>query len=145
MTFSQVGAAAVGIVLISVLLTIVGLRNYFEPTANDFTSRSTASQTTFEKVLSKVGLVETPQQARERRFREQQVAIDYWTKRVARRRAQWDGRMRDAFDRNLYVIDESVSEYNRLLQNNPDDELSGEMLDAVMTEKMNLLHAFSDL
>jgi Putative zinc-finger len=144
-TFSQVGAAIVGIAVISSLLTVVGLRNYFEPSGDDTVSRSEASQTTFEKLLSKVGLAETPQQARERRIREQQAAIDYWTRRVTARRAQWDAKMRDAFDRNLYTIDESVTEYNQILQQNPDDELSGEMLNAVLDEKMNLLRAFSDL
>lgn len=144
-TFSQVGIAVIGIAMISSLLTVVGIRNYFEPSGEDTTSRSAASQTTFEKVLGKVGLTETPQQARERRLREQEAAIDYWTRRVAARRAQWDAKIRDAFDRNLYVIDESVNEYNQILQQNPDDELSGEMLNAVLDEKMNLLRAFSDL
>ena len=144
-TFSQVGVAIIGIALISSLLTVVGLRNYFEPSGDDTVSRTEASQTTFEKVLSKVGLAETPQQTRERRIREQQVAIEYWNRRVAARRAQWDAKMRDAFDRNLYTINESVNEYNQILQQNPDDELSGEMLNAVLDEKMNLLRAFSDL
>ena len=53
--------------------------------------------------------------------------------------------MRDAFDRNLNEIDASVSEYTYILQQNPDDELSGEMLDAVLDDKMNLLRSFSDL
>lgn len=144
-TFSQVGSAVVGIAVISSLLTVVGIRNYFEPTGDDFTSRSASEQTTFEKVLAKVGLTETPQQARERRLQEQQAAIEYWSRRVQSRRTQWDARMRDAFDRNLYVIDESVNEYRENLKHNPDDELSGEMLDAVMDDKMALLRSFSDL
>lgn len=144
-TFSQVGAAVVGVAVISSLLTVVGIRNYFEPSGEDFTSRSAASQTSFERFLSKVGLTDTPQQARDRRIKEQQSAIDYWTKRVQARREQWDGRMRDAFDRNLNEIDESVNEYTQILQQNPDDELSGEMLDAVLDDKMNLLRSFSDL
>ena len=144
-TFSQVGLAIIGIALISSLLTVVGLRNYFEPSGDDTVSRAEASQTTFEKILSKVGLAETPQQTRERRIREQQAAIEYWNKRVTARRAQWDAKMRDAFDRNLYTINESVNEYNQILRQNPDDELSGEMLNAVLDEKMNLLRAFSDL
>jgi len=144
-TFSQVGAAIVGVALISSLLTVVGLRNYFEPAGDDDISRSEASQTTFEKVLSKIGLSETPQLARERRIREQQAAVKYWTKRVAARRAQWDAKMREAFDRNLYTINESVYEYNQILQQNPDDDLSGEMLNAVLDEKVNLLRAFSEL
>jgi len=145
LTVSQAGAGVLAIALISSLLTVVGIRNYFEPSGEDFTSRSSASQTTFEKLLSKVGLVETPQQARERRIKEQQAAIAYWTNRVRERRGQWDAKMRDAFDRNLNLIDESVSEYTTILQENPDDDLTGEMLDAVLNDKMDLLREFSDL
>ena len=145
LTFSQATAGVLAIAFISSLLTVVGIRNYFEPSGEDFTSRSDTSQTTLEKILSKVGLVETPQQARERRMKEQQAAIDYWTKRVSERRNQWDAKMRDAFDRNLNLIDESVSEYTTILQQNPDDDLTGEMLDTVLNDKMDLLREFSDL
>ena len=145
LTVSQAGAGVLAIALISSLLTVVGIRNYFEPSGEDFTSRSSASQTTFEKLLSKVGLIDTPQQARDRRIREQQAAIEYWTKRVQERRGQWDAKMRDAFDRNLNLIDESVSEYTIMLQENPEDDLTGEMLDAVLNDKMDLLREFSDL
>ena len=145
LTFSQAGAAVMAVAMISSLLTIVGIRNYFEPSGDDFTSRSAASQTTVEKMLSKVGLTDTPQEARERRIKEQQAAIDYWTKRVQERRGQWDAKMRDAFDRNLNLIDESVSEYTIILQENPDDDLTGEMLDTVLNDKMDLLREFSDL
>jgi hypothetical protein len=144
-TFSQLGSAIAGVALISSLLTVVGIRSYFAPPGEDFVTRTSASQTTFEKVLSKIGLADTPQQARERRLKDQQAAIEYWNKRVQARRAQWDPKMRDAFDRNLYEIDASVSEYTNILQKNPDDELSGEMLDAVLNDKMNLLRSFSDL
>lgn len=145
LTFSQAGAAVMAVALISSLLTVVAIRNYFEPSREDFTSRSSASQTTFEKLLSKVGLTDTPQQAREARIKEQQAAIAYWTKRVQERRGQWDAKMRDAFDRNLNLIDESVSEYTIILQENPEDELTGEMLDTVLNDKMDLLREFSDL
>ena len=144
-TFGQLASAVVGIALISSLLTIVGTRNYFEPSGTDYTSRSNASQTTFEKILSKVGLMETPQQARSKRLQEQQAAIQYWTRRVHERRAQWDARMRDAFDRNLNEIDQAVTEYTVILEKDPLDDLSGEMLDTALNEKMNLLRAFSEL
>ena len=144
-TFSQVGSAVLGIAVISSLLTIVGIKNYYEPTAEDYTSRSSSSQTTFEKVLSKVGLTDTPHQARMRRLQEQQAAIEYWNKRVQARREQWDNNMRDAFDRNLNEIDQAVTEYTVILEHDPQDDLSGEMLDSTLTEKMNLLRAFSEL
>jgi hypothetical protein len=43
------------------------------------------------------------------------------------------------------MIDESVSEYTIILQENPEDDLTGEMLDTVLTDKMDLLREFSDL
>lgn len=144
-SFSQVGSAVLGIAIISSLLTIVGIRNYFEPSGNDYTTRSSESQTTFEKLMSKVGLADTPQEARERRINEQNAAISYWNQRVQTRRVNWDKRMRDAFDRNLMEIDQTVSEYTVILDKDPQDELSGEMLDAALNDKMNLLRQFSEL
>lgn len=145
LSFSQLAAAVLCIAVVSSLLTVVAFRNYVQPTEADFTTRSAATQTTFEKLLSRVGLVDTPQQSRERRLKEQHAAIEYWNARVQARRVQWDRATRDAFDRNLQVIDESVSEYTMILQHDPDDDLSGEMLDSVLSEKMNLLRDFSDL
>ena len=145
LSFSQLAAVVIGIAVISSLLTVVAFRNYMQPSAVDFTTRSTATQTTFEKVLGKIGLIETPQQARDRRLKEQIAAIDYWNARVQTRRMQWDRATRDAFDRNLMVIEQAVNEYTMILDQDPDDELSGEMLDSVLNEKMNLLRDFSDL
>ena len=144
-SFGQLATALGCIAIVSSLATFVAIRSYSVPQTDDFTTRSAATQTTFEKVLSKVGLMETPQQARDRRHKEQQVAIEYWNARVQTRRIQWDRATRDAFDRNLQVIDESVSEYTTILNQDPEDELSGEMLDTVLSDKMNLLRDFSDL
>ncbi|MFN0141411.1 MAG: anti-sigma factor family protein [Pyrinomonadaceae bacterium] len=145
MSWTQLAAALVCIAVISSLLTVVAIRNYSEPPESDLTARSSATQTTFEKVLSRVGLMETPQQARQRRLREQNAAIDYWDTRVQTRRAQWDRATREAFDRNLQVINDSVNEYTLILEQNPEDDLSGEMLDSVLSEKVNLLRDFADL
>lgn len=144
-SFGQLATALGCIAIISSLATVIAIRSYSEPRTDDFTARATATQTTFEKVLSKVGLMDTPQQARDRRLKEQRAAIDYWNERVQTRRVQWDRATRDAFDRNLQVIDESLSEYTMILDRDPEDELSGEMLDAVLSDKMNLLRDFSDL
>jgi hypothetical protein len=140
----QLAAAVVCIALISSLLTVIAIRNYTRP-ADDFTTRSAESQSTVERLMSRVGLVETPQQARARRIAEQKAAIEYWNRHVQQRRAQWDARMRDAFDRNLDVLNQSVNEYTVILQQNPDDEITGEMLDSALDEKMNLLREFAEL
>lgn len=145
LSFAQLTAAVLCIALVSSLLTVVAIRNYTQPATADFTTRSLATQSTFEKVLSKVGLIETAQQTRDRRLMEQHAAIEYWNTRVQSRRAQWDRVTRDAFDRNLQVIEESLADYTMILQQDPDDELSGEMLDSVLNDKMNLLRDFSDL
>ena len=140
---SQVAVAILGIAVISSVLTIVGIKNY---SAHAETAAiSSAEPTFFEKALSKFGLVETPQQARERRIKEQQVAIEYWKKRVDERRAQWNAHLREAFDRNLNEINQVVLEYDKILQENPQDEISGEMLDSALNDQMALLREFSEL
>lgn len=141
LTLSQMVSAVLGIALISSLLTVVGIKNY---SANDgFTANSAPS--VFERALGKVGLIETAQQARENRVKAQQATIAYWNNRVETRKIQWDAHLREAFDRNLNEINQVVFEYDRILQENPQDELSGEMLDSALNEKVELLREFADL
>ena len=142
MSFSQMFAAFLGIAVISSLLTIVGIQNYSTP---DDIAANPAERSIFQKVLGKIGLVETPHETRQRKIKERLTAIEYWNKRVEVRRAQWDAQLRDAFDRNLKEIDKTVFEYNNILDNNPQDELSGEMLDSTLNEKMELLREFAEL
>ena len=144
-TLPQLASAVLCIAIVSSLLTIIGIRNYLAPRSDDFTSRSSESQTTLEKFMAKLGLVDTPQRARERRLTEQQAAIEYWDRRVRDRRAQWNAVMQEKFDKNLNIINESVNDYTRILQQNPDDEITGEMLDSAMDEKMQLLREFAEL
>ncbi len=145
LSFSQVLTAVLGIALVSSLLTFVGFKNYTAEDSAKVTANASVAPSVFEKVLGKFGLVETPEQARERRVKEQQAAIDYWNKRVEVRRVNWDNHLRQAFDRNLNEINQVVFEYDRNLQENPQDELSGEMLDSALNEKMEILREFSDL
>lgn len=144
-TLLRVATAMAGIAIVSSVLTVATLHIYETPSVEEFGVRTSTRQTTIDKVLSRLGLVDSPQAARERRIKEQQTAIEYWNARVQARRTQWDARTREAFDRNLRVIDESLVEYSTILARDPEDELSGEMLDSVMHEKMDLLRDFADL
>ena len=144
LSFGQAVVGLVAVALISSLLTIVGIRNYFAPPGDDL-PLANESPSLMTRALRKVGLAESPQQARDRRFKAQEAAIEYWNKRAQARRATWDARMTAAFDRNLYEIDQAVNEYTQILQRDPDDKLSEEMLDSALTEKMNLLRQFSEL
>jgi anti-sigma factor RsiW len=79
------------------------------------------------------------------RMKQQQHLVDYLNKRVEQRKALWSAQTREAFERNLQVLDQSVADYSNELQRNPHDEVSEEMLNAAMNEKMDLLREFSDL
>jgi len=140
-SFSQVFASILGIALVSSLLTIVGIKNYSTGDA----SANTTAPSVFDRALGKMGLVETPEKVRENRIKEQQEAIAYWNKRVQEKRINWAANLREAFDRNLIEIDQTVYEYDKILQENPQDDLSSEMLDSALNEKMALLREFSEL
>jgi anti-sigma factor RsiW len=78
------------------------------------------------------------------RVRRQQVAIDYWYERVSERKRRWNPRLREAFERNLNVLDEAVEDSRQRLKDNPHDEISEETLNAALNDKMELLKEFSD-
>ena len=78
------------------------------------------------------------------RVRRQQVSIDYLYGRVSERKGRWNPQMRDAFERNLNVLDQAVEDSRRRLKSNPHDEISEEMLNAALNDKMELLKEFSD-
>jgi len=143
-SFWQLASGLACIALVSSLLTVVAIRNYYEPAATDSLVRTT-SNGVFDRVLMKVGLAETPQEQLERKLRERQATIDYWNARVQVRRNQWDPQTRAAFDRNLREIDDSLNEYQTILQRDPEDQLTVEMMDSVLNEKTDLLRDFSDL
>ncbi len=144
LSFSQLASAILAIALISSLLTLVGLRSNSEP-SNLFATTAETPPTLFERALAKVGLIETPAEIRKRRIEERHAAIEYWNNRVQLRREQWDAKLREAFDRNVTEIDFVVNENTRILDENPYDELSGELLDSALLEKMELLREFAEL
>jgi anti-sigma factor RsiW len=78
------------------------------------------------------------------RVRRQQVAIDYWYERVSARKRRWNPGLREAFERNLGVLDQAVEDSRQRLKDNPHDEISEEMLNAALNDKMELLKEFSD-
>lgn len=140
---SQIITGFFGIALISSLLTVVGVRNLSG--SADALSENELQPTVFEKVLAKLGVADTPEQRIERQLNERKKAIDYWKKRVETRRIKWDVDTRRTFDRNLNVIEKSVNEYTDILQEDPQDQISNEMLDAALNDKMELLREFSEL
>jgi hypothetical protein len=101
--------------------------------------------------LKRLGSNEAPQlqveQAsaiNERVWQRQQV-INYWNQRVELNKARWSPQMRETFERNLQVIDQAVTQSLNELNRNPHDEISEQMLNESLNDKLTLLKEFSDL
>ena len=140
---AQVVVSVLLVAVVSSLVTIVGFKNFAAP--QEGFAGFEAEPSVFEKVLARLGIAETPADKAQRRLRERKSAIDYWTQRVAKRRIEWDTGTRVTFDRNMDVIEKAVKQYTMILEENPQDEISTEMLDSALNEKMELLREFSEL
>jgi hypothetical protein len=132
LSFSQLAASAAVIVLLVSLTTVVGLRRFG---AGDGTKVTASSPNTLDAAAVSL----------RSRINQQQQAIAYWNQRVEYNKARWNPEMRETFDRNLKVIDQAVSNSFDALSANPHDEVSEEMLNAALNEKLALLKEFSEL
>jgi len=124
LSLPQLAASAVAIVLLVSLATVVGLRRWGGYGTS--TTRVEAANIS-------------------QRFSERQQTIDYWNQRVEQIKARWSPDMREAFDRNMKAIDESVVNSMNELQRNPQDEFSEKMVNESLDAKLAMLKDFSDL
>src|SRR5215216_164518 len=123
----QLAASTVAIVLLVSLVTVVGLRR--------FGAYGVQQNPTPQAEASNIN---------DRIWQRRQV-IDYWNQRVELNKARWDPEMRATFDRNMKVIDQAVSNSLDELKRNPHDEVSEQMLNESLNDKLALLKEFSDL
>ena len=130
LSLPQLAASAAAIVLIVSLTTVVGLKRWQSP------NPGVASQATAAMGLT--GNIPD-------RVRQQQQLIEYWNQRVELNKARWSPQMRATFERNLKVIDQAVETSLSDLSKNPHDEVSEEMLNAAMNEKLAILKEFAEL
>jgi hypothetical protein len=133
LSFPQLAASAAAIVLVVSLSTAVGLRRY----QNGEAAKPQAP-------LSDAKLNLAAESVRDRISQQQQL-ISFWNQRVEFNKARWSQQMRETFDRNLQVIDQAVNESFNSLSQNPHDEVSEEMLNAALNEKLSLLKEFAEL
>lgn len=127
LSLPQLIASTAAIVLLVSLTTVVGLRRL----GTDVPS----IQATAQAVVSDVN----------DRLSQRQQAINYWNQRVELNKARWSPEMREVFDRNMRVIDQAVANSLDDLKRNPHDEISEQMLNESMNDKLALLKEFSDL
>ena len=134
LSLPQLGASVAAIVLVVSLATAVGLHRW---QASDSSARSQI--TTAEIQVAAGG-----SNMRDRMWQQQQL-INYWNQRIEVNKARWSPQMRETFDRNLKVIDQAVNDSLNDLGQNPHDEVSEEMLNAALNEKLSLLREFAEL
>ena len=132
LSFPQLAASAVAIVLVVSLSTIVGLRRW---QGGEAEFKGPGAGASFNVGAANV----------RDRVSQQQQLISYWNQRVEFNKARWNPEMRETFDRNLKVIDQAVNESFDALTLNPHDEVSEEMLNAALNEKLSLLKEFAAL
>jgi hypothetical protein len=128
LSLPQLAASTVAIVLLVSLATVVGLRRWggYRPANVAVENQVEASN------------------INDRIWQRRQV-IDYWNQRVELNKARWSPEMRETFERNLKVIDQTVADSLNELQRNPHDEVSEQMLNESLNDKLALLKEFSDL
>ena len=128
LSLSQLAASAVAIVLLVSLATVVGLRRW-----GGYGTPAMVAGTQADS--SDIG----------ERFSQRRQVIDYWNQRVELNKARWSPEMRETFERNMKVIDQAVADSMNELKQNPHDEVSEQMLNESLNDKLALLKEFSDL
>jgi len=63
---------------------------------------------------------------------------------VEQRKTTWNPELREAFQRNMIYVDQSLAECRHDLDDNPADDVSQELMLGVYREKMRLLASFSE-
>jgi predicted anti-sigma-YlaC factor YlaD len=137
LSFAQMVTAVVGIVVFASLATVVGLRGLksTESSVRDINNTGAAP-------LALTG---------DRNFQPndkiilQQQEMKYLIQVVDQRKAHWNPQVRQDFERNLTLLDQTVKESLQRLTEHPHDEVTEEMLNSALNDKMQLLQEFSDL
>lgn len=132
LSFPQLAAATAAIVLVVSLSTAVGFRRWQSNGVNSVGGPAIENLSVATENLRS-------------RISQQQHAISYWNQRIEYNKARWSPQMRETFDRNLKVIDDTVNASFESLSRNPHDEVSEEMLNAALNEKLSLLKEFAEL
>jgi hypothetical protein len=131
LSFPQLAAAAVVVMIVVSTFTLVGLRGF------RFAGGAGYQASGFVPTLGSENVKD--------HYRQQEQVIAYWNDRVELNKARWNPQMRETFDKNMKVIDTAVNDSMRQLSQNPHDEVSEEILNAALNDKVELLKEFSAL
>jgi hypothetical protein len=141
LSLPQVAAAVVAIIVVASLATVFGLRGFQGNAEGNLASSGGEGRSAF-------AVAGGPRTADlSSRLSQQQQQIEYWSQVVEERKAHWNPQVRADFEHNLNLLDESVQESLEKLSARPGehDEVTEEMLNSALNDKMQLLKEFSDL
>jgi Putative zinc-finger len=143
LSLPQVAMAVVAIIVVASLATVFGLRGLQKTGAAEQVARDTSGRGPQGVIM--VGGNGGSGDAALNNLAWQQQQIKYWTQVVEERKANWSPQVRQDFEHNLNLLDETVQDSLRKLSEQPHDEVTEEMLNAALSDKMQLLKEFSDL
>jgi hypothetical protein len=142
LSFPQVAMAVVAIIVVASLATVFGLRGMQKVgIQNDLASTNLNNTGGTVMALNGDSKAIDPNN----RLWQQQQQIKYWSQLVEERKAHWNPQVRKDFERNLTLLDETVQESLQKLSERPHDEMTEEMLNSALNDKMQLLKEFCDL
>ena len=142
LSLPQVAMSVIAIIVVASLATIFGLRGLQKVgTENGIASTNLSSSGGQTFALSSNAKALDLNS----RLWQQQQQIKYWSQLVEERKAHWNPQVRTDFEHNLNLLDETVDESLKKLSERPHDEMTEEMLNTALNDKMQLLKEFSDL
>lgn len=126
LSLPQLASLTAAIVLLVSLTTVVGLRRWGGTETSHAATPIEASN------------------VNDRVWQRRQL-INYWSQRVEQNKARWSPEVREKFDRTMREIDEAVDRSMTELNRNPHDDVSEQMLNVSLNDKLEMLKDFSDL
>ena len=137
LSFPQVAMADIAIIVVASLATVFGLRG-IQKVGMESNLASTNLSSRGDQTIAVNGDLNN-------RLWQQQQQIKYWSQVVEERKAHWNPQVRTDFEHNLNLLDETVDESLKKLSERPHDDVTEEMLNSALNDKMQLLKEFSDL
>jgi hypothetical protein len=142
LSFPQVAMAVIAIIVVASFATIFGLRGLQKVgIQNEVASSNLSSRGSQTLAINGDAKAIDPNS----RLWQQQQQIKYWSQIVEERKAHWNPQVRADFEHNVSLLDETVQESLQKLSAQPHDEVTEEMLNAALNDKMQLLKEFCDL
>ena len=141
LSFSQMVTAVVAIIIFASLATVFSLRSLQNNSGSATTNLNSTGGQAVALTTNNGGAQVF--ELKDRPWQQQQ--INYLTQVVEQHKSHWNPQVRADFERNLDLLDQTVNESLQKLSVHPHDDVTEEMLNAALNDKMQLLREFSDL